>query len=221
VLVPNKNGKWRICVDYRELNKVTKKYHFPLPFIDQVLDGLVGKKFFSFLDWFNRYNQIHISPEDEDKTTFTILGVLLLVHDVVGIYMDDFTPYGCDFQEALSNQGKVLNKCIEMNLCLSPEKCEFLMTTGTVLDHSISQEGLQVDPNKIAIIKRVPTSQKQRNVRSFLGLSEFYRRFIKYFRKLTSPLFGLLAKDSEFLWSKNYQEAMETLKDKLTSTPIL
>ena len=71
VLAPNKNGKWRICVDYRELNKATKKNHFPLPFIDQVLDGLAGKKLFSFLDGFNRYNQIQISLEDQDKTTFT------------------------------------------------------------------------------------------------------------------------------------------------------
>eukprot|EP00253_Pinus_taeda_P014600 PITA_14600 len=143
VLVRKKNGNWSICVDYQELNKATKKDHFPLPFMDQVLDGLVGKKFFSFLDGFK------------------------LVHDAVEIYMDNFTPHGCDFQEALSNLGKVLNKCIEMNLSLSPEKCEFLMIAGTILGHSISQEGLQVDPNKIGIIKRVPTPQKQMDVRSF------------------------------------------------------
>ncbi len=71
VLVPKKNGKWRIYVDYRELNKATKKDHFPLPFIDQVLDGLAGKKFFSFLDGFSGYNQIQTSLEDQDKTTFT------------------------------------------------------------------------------------------------------------------------------------------------------
>jgi len=71
VLVPNKNGKWRIYVDYRELNKVTKKDHFPLPFIDQVLDGLIGKKNFSFLDGFSGYNEIQINPKDQYKTTFT------------------------------------------------------------------------------------------------------------------------------------------------------
>eukprot|EP00253_Pinus_taeda_P016090 PITA_16090 len=118
VLVPKKNGKWRICVDYRELNKATKKDHFPLPFIDQVLDGLAGKNFFSFLDGFSGYNQIQISPEDQDKTTFTcpwgtfsyrvlpfglcnalatfqraVLSIFAeLVHDSVEIYMDDFTP---------------------------------------------------------------------------------------------------------------------------------
>ena len=149
--MPKKNDKWRICVDYQELNKATKKDHFPLPFIDQVLDGLSGKKFFSFLDGLSGYNQIQISPENHDKTTFicplgtfaywilpfglcnapaTFQRIVLtifseLVHDAVEIYMDDFTPYGSDFQEALSNLGKVLDKCIEMNLSLSLEKCEF------------------------------------------------------------------------------------------------
>ena len=123
VLVPKKNGKWRIFVYYVELNKATKKDHFPLPFIDQVLDGLEGKKFFSFLYGFNGYNKIHIFPEDQDKTTSTspwgtfsyrvlpfglcnalatfqraVLSIFAeLVHDAVDIYMDDFTPYGCDF----------------------------------------------------------------------------------------------------------------------------
>lgn len=135
--------------------------------------------------------------------------------------MDDFTPYGANFQEALSNLGKVLTKCIEMNLSLSPEKCEFLMTEGTVLGHTISCQGLQVDPNKIALIKKVPPPQKLRDVRSFLGLAGYYRRFIKDFSKLASPLFGLLAKDVEFKWTDDCQRALNELKDKLVSAPIL
>eukprot|EP00253_Pinus_taeda_P010219 PITA_10219 len=247
VLVPKKNGKWRIYVDYRELNKATKKDHFPLPFIDQVLDGLVGKKFFSFLDGFSGYNQIQISPEDQDKTTFTcpwgtftyqvlpfglcnalatfkraVLSIFVeLVRDSVEIYMDDFTPYGSNFQEALTNLEKVLAKCIKMNLSLSPEKCEFLMTEGTVLGHTISQQGLQVDPNKIAIIQKVPPPQKIRDVRSFLGFVGYYGRFIKDFSKLASPLFSLLGKDVEFKWIDDCQGALDELKDKLVSAPIL
>jgi len=247
VLVPKKNRKQRIYVGYKELNKSTKKDHFPLPFIDKVLDGLAGKKFFSFLDGFSGYNQIQISPEDQDKTTFTcpwgtfaywvlpfrlcnalatfqraVLSIFAeLVHDLVEIYMDDFTPYESSFQEALSNLGKVLSKCIEMNLPLSPEKCEFLMTEGIVLGHTISRQGLQVDPNKIAIIKKVPPPQKVRDVRSFLGLAGYYRRLIKYFSKLASPLFGLLAKDVEFKWTDDCQRALNELKDKLVSAPIL
>jgi len=139
-----------------------------LPFIDQVLDGLVGKKLFSFLDGFSGYNQIQISPEDQDKTTFTcpwgtftykvlpfgfcnalatfqrfVLRIFSeLFHDSVEIYMDDFTPYGDDFQEALSNLGKVLRRCIEMYLSLSSEKCEFMKKAEVVLGHSISQVGI-------------------------------------------------------------------------------
>eukprot|EP00253_Pinus_taeda_P009906 PITA_09906 len=135
--------------------------------------------------------------------------------------MDDFTPYGSSFQEALSNLGKVLSKCIEMNLFLSPEKCEFLMTEGTVLGHTISRQGLQVDPSKITMIKKVPPPQKVRDVRSFLGLAGYYRRFIKDFSKLASPLFGLIAKDVEFKWSDDCQRALNELKDKLVSAPIL
>ena len=108
--------------------------------------------------------------------------------------MDDFTPYGSNFQEALTNLGKLLVKCIEINLSLSPEKCEFLMTEGTMLGHTISRQGLQVDPNEISVIQRVSPPQEVRDVQSFLGLVGYYRRFIKDFSKLASPLFGLLGK---------------------------
>ena len=110
---------------------------------------------------------------------------------------------------------------IEMNLSLSLEKCEFLITKQTVLGHSISQQALQVDPSKIAIIQRVPPPETQRDVRSFLGLARYYRRFIKDFSKLASPLFGLLAKDYEFIWSKSCQEVLDILKGKLTTASIL
>ena len=117
--------------------------------------------------------------------------------------------------------GKLLNECIEMNLSLSPKKCEFLMTAGIVLGQSISQKALWVDPNNVAIIQRIPHPQKQRDVRSFLGLAGYYKIFIKEFSKLASSLFGLLGKDFEFLWSESCQEALDTLKEKLTTTPIL
>lgn len=134
VIVPKKNGKWRVCVDYRELNKATLKDHFPLPFIDRVLDTLVGKKYFSFLDAFNRYNQIKIAPEDQEKTTFTcpygtyaykvlpfglcnapatfqraILGIFFdILYDCLEVYMDDFTVIGDTFEEYLHNLRRVL-----------------------------------------------------------------------------------------------------------------
>eukprot|EP00253_Pinus_taeda_P001935 PITA_01935 len=108
-----------------------------------------------------------------------------------------------------------------MNLSLSPKKCEFLMTEGAVLGHTISQQGLQVDPNKIAIIQKVPPPQKVRDVRSFLSLAGYYRRFIKDFSKLASLLFSLLGKDVEFKWTDYYQGALDEFKDKMVSALIL
>ena len=175
VIVTKKNGKWRVCVDFRELNRETFRYYFPLPFIDQVLDTLSGKQYFSFLDGYSGYNQIQIALEDQDKTNFTcprgtfayrvlpfdlcnalatfqraILGFFLdLTHDCVEIYMDDFTVYGNTFEEALENLGKVLIRCQEANLALIHEKCKMMMTEGIVLGHHISSTGIKVDPTKI------------------------------------------------------------------------
>jgi hypothetical protein len=170
VIVPKKNGKWRVCVDYRTLNKATQKDHFPLPFIDQVLDSLLGNKFFSFLDGFNGYNQIKIAPEDQDKTTFTspwgtfsyrvlpfglcnapsnLSSYRKICLTTLEIFMDDFTPYSVSFEEALQNLEKVLKQCIQAHLSLSTEKCHMMMSEGIVLGHFISSQGIQVDPSKI------------------------------------------------------------------------
>ena len=153
VVVPKKvTGKWCICVDFTELNKATLKDYFPLTFIDQVLDILSSKQYFSFLDGYSGYNQILIAPEYQDKTNFTcpwgkfsyrvlpfdlcnapatfqraVLGIFFyLIHDYVEVYMDDFTAYGNTFQEALDNLEKVLIRCQETNLALSHEKCKML-----------------------------------------------------------------------------------------------
>lgn len=134
VIVPKKNGKWRVCVDYRELNKATLKDYLPLPFIDQVLDTLAGIMSFSFLDGFCGYNQINIASGDQDKTTFTcpwgtyaynilpfglcnapatfqreVLAIFVdLVHECVEVYMDDFLVYGDSFDNSLQNLEKFL-----------------------------------------------------------------------------------------------------------------
>ncbi|CAM8963480.1 unnamed protein product [Rhodiola kirilowii] len=165
-----KNG-WRMCIDYRKLNAITRKDHFPLPFIDQMLDRLAGKPYFCFLDGFSGYNQIPIVLEDQEKTTFTCpfgtfafrrmsfglcnaLGtfqrvVTSIFSDMIGtfieVFMDDFTIYGDTFDACLNNLSTVLARCLSMNLVLNYEKCHFMVTHGVVLGHVVSQEGIEVD----------------------------------------------------------------------------
>jgi hypothetical protein len=229
------------------LNKATLRDHFPLPFIDQVLDSLAGKKYFSFLDGFSGYNQINIALEDQDKTTFTcpwgtyaykvlpfglcnapatfqraVLAIFVdLVHECVEVYMDDFSVHGDSFDKSLKNLEKVLIRCIETNLSLSNEKCFMMLTEGVVLGHHISSSGITVDPAKIQIIINLPEPINQKDVRSFLGYAGYYRRFIENFSKIALPLFKLLAKDIHFHWNTNCQNAFQKLKDKLSTTPIL
>jgi hypothetical protein len=109
--------------------------------------------------------------------------------------MDDFTSYGNSFDEDLDNLDKVLRRCKEMNLFLSNEKCNMMMNEGIVLGHHLSSRGIEVDKDKIKIITLLPTPLKPKDVRIFLGHARYYRRFIKGFSKIVSPLFTLLSKD--------------------------
>ncbi|KAL4348058.1 hypothetical protein GQ457_17G008860 [Hibiscus cannabinus] len=173
---------WRVCMDYRKLNKATRKDHFPLPFIDQMLDRLAGKQFYCFLDGYSGYNQIAIAPEDQSKTTFTCpYGTFTfrrmpfglcnapatfqrcmtaifsdLNEDCLEIFMDDFYTFGEDFDNCLSNLEKVLKRCKETNLVLNWEKCHFMVDEGIVLGHKISSKGMEVDKAKIEVISKLP-----------------------------------------------------------------
>ena len=135
--------------------------------------------------------------------------------------MDDFTPYGSDFEEALKNLGKVLTRCEQTQLSLSTEKCHMMMNEGVVLGHFISADGIQVDPSKIRVIENIPTLGTQKEVRSFLGHVVYYRRFIENFSKLASPLFTFLMKDVHFIWNDPCQTMFTILKKRMSTTPIL
>ena len=169
---------WRVCNDYRKLNTATRKDHFPLPFIDQILDRLAGYPHFFFLDGYSGYNQIAIAPEDQEKTTFTcpfgtfafrrmpfglcnapfqrcMMSIFSdLAEEVMEIFMDDFTVYGSSFEQCLHNLGTVLQRYKDKNLALNWEKCDFMVTEGIVLGHMISAEGLEVDQAKVSIISK-------------------------------------------------------------------
>ncbi|CAM8994084.1 unnamed protein product [Rhodiola kirilowii] len=241
-----KNG-WRMCIDYRKLNAVTRKEHFPLPFIDQMLDRLAGKPYFCFLDGFSGYNQIHIAPEDQEKTTFTCpFGTFAfrkmsfglcnapgtfqrvvtsifsdMIREFIEVFMDDFTIYGDTFDACLSNLSTVLARCVSMNLVLNYEKCHFMVTHGIVLGHIVSQEGMEVDKAKIDLIMTLPYPSTVRDIQSFLGHAGFYQRFIKDFSKKALPLSTLLQKEVPFEFTNACKEAFDDLKKALTSTPII
>jgi hypothetical protein len=144
-----------------------------------------------------------------------------LVDDCVVVYMDEFSVYGDTFEEALENLEKFLNRCQETCLALRNTKCFMMRIEGVVLGHHISAAGIKVDPTKIEVIVNLPSPSTQKDVRSFLGHAGYYRRFIRNFTKIASPLFKLLAKDVEFYWDTNCQVAFDALKEKLSTTPVL
>uniref|UniRef100_A0A2N9I5J1 RNA-directed DNA polymerase n=1 Tax=Fagus sylvatica TaxID=28930 RepID=A0A2N9I5J1_FAGSY len=238
---------WRVCIDYRKLNSVTRKDHFPLPFMDQILERVAGHEYYCFLDGYSGYNQIEIALEDQEKTTFTCpfgtfayrrmpFGLcnapatfqrcmLSLFSDMVErfleVFMDDFSVFGDSFDDCLSNLQKVLIRCEEKNLVLNWEKCHFMVSKGIVLGHIVSSQGIEVDKSKIELISKLPTPKTVKDIRSFLGHAGFYRRFIKDFSVISRPLCNLLSKDTPFEWTEACQEAFEKLKGTLTSAPIM
>ena len=204
-LVPTRvQTGWRVCIDYRKLNAATRKDHFPLPFIDQMLERLSGHSHYCFLDGYSGYNQIVIAPEDQEKTTFTCpFGTFAYrrmpfglcnapatfqrcmmsifsdyVENIIEVFMDNFTVYGDSFDKCLDNLTLVLKRCIDTNLVLNWEKCHFMVNQGIVLGHVKS---------KIDLIRSLLPPTSVREVRSFLGHAGFYRRFIKDFSKIALP----------------------------------
>ena len=247
-LIPTRvQNNWRVCIDYRLLNQATLKDHFPLPFIDQMLDCLAGKTHYYFLDGFSGYFHIFIASEDQHKTTFTcpfrtfayrrmLYGLCnapgtfqrymmslfsYLTEYCIEIFMDDFSLYGSSFDDCLANLVKVLDKYIENDLVLSYEKCHFIVSLGTVLGHIISEKGIQVDPAKLNVISQLPYPFSMREVRFFLNHACFYRRFIKNFSKIALHLSNLLQKDILFDFGEGCREAFDALKAALMTPPII
>ncbi|GJR95837.1 reverse transcriptase domain-containing protein [Tanacetum coccineum] len=173
---------WRVCIDYRKLNEATRKDHFPLPFMDQMLERLTGNQYYCFLDGFSGYFQIPIDPKDQEKTTFTCpygtfayrrmpFGLcnapgtfqrcmMAIFHDMIEktmeVFMDDFSVFGDSFSTCLSHLEKMLKRCEDTNLSLNWEKSHFMVKEGIVLGHKISKSGIEVDRAKVEVIAKLP-----------------------------------------------------------------
>ncbi|RVW76185.1 Retrovirus-related Pol polyprotein from transposon 297 [Vitis vinifera] len=159
---------WRVCIDYRRLNSVTRKDHFPLPFMDQVLERVSGHPFYCFLDGYSGYFQIEIDLEDQEKTTFTCPFVIWW-NASWKVFMDDITVYGSSYEECLLHLEAVLHRCIEKDLVLNWEKCHFMVQKGIVLGHIISKNGIEVDKAKVELIVKLPPPTNVKGIRQFLG----------------------------------------------------
>ncbi|KAM1543674.1 hypothetical protein ACFX1Z_013308 [Malus domestica] len=247
-LVPTRiQTGWRVCIDYRKLNATTRKDHFPLPFIDQMLERLSGYAFYCFLDGYSSYNQIVIAPEDQEKTTFTcpfgtfayrrmpfglcnapatfqrcMMSIFsYYVEKIIEAFMVDFSVFGDSFDCSLNNLSLILKRCIETNLVLNWEKCHFMVKQGIVLGHIISEKGIEVDKSKIDLVRYLPSPTSAREVRSFLGHAGFYRRFIKDFSKMSKPLCRLLKKEVTFDFNEECMAAFNHLKELLIMAPII
>ncbi|GKA20167.1 reverse transcriptase domain-containing protein [Tanacetum coccineum] len=223
------------------------KDHFPLPFMDQMLERLAGNEYYCFLDGFSGYFQIPIDPYNQEKTTFTYpygtfayrrmpfglcnapstfqRSMMAIFHDMIEkmmeVFMDDFSVFGNLYGNCLSRVDKMLQRCEGTNLCLNWEKSHFMVKEGIVLGHKISKNGIEVDKAKVDVIAKLPHPTTVKGVQSFLGHADFYRRFIKDFSKISQPMTHLLEKNTPLIFSNECIQAYEMLKKKLTEAPIL
>ena len=249
LFVAKKDGTLRLCVDYRALNKMTIKNRYPLPRIDEMLDRLYQAQFFSKIDLRSGYHQIRIAPEDVPKTAFrtryghyeflvvpfgltnapatfqTLMNNIFREQlDVcVLVYIDDILIYSQNLPIHLEHIQNVLQKLREHKLYAKLSKCEFLKETTEYLGFLISQKGIQVDPKKIEAISEWKAPTTVTEVRSFLGLANYYRRFVENFSQIASPITQLLKKGANVAkeWGETHQKALEVLKEKLSTAPIL
>nr|GFA86610.1 reverse transcriptase domain-containing protein [Tanacetum cinerariifolium] len=209
--------------------------HFPLPFMDQMLEILAGNEYYCFLDGFSGYFQIPIDPRDQEKTTFTCpygtfayrrmpfslcnapgtfqRCMLAIFHDMVEkameVFMEDFSVFGNSIENCLSRLDKMLQRCEDTNLCLNWEKSHFMVKEGIVLGHKISKNGIEVDKAKFNVIAKLTHPITVKGIRSFLGHVGFYRRFIQDFSKISRPMTRLLEKNTPFIFSEDCIKAFQ------------
>ena len=252
VIVRKKDGSIRLCVDYRKLNSRTIRDAYPLPRIEEALDALGKAKYFSCLELTSGYHQVGVAEKDQPKTAFTTpMGLYEFTRMPFGLvnapatfqrlmsnvfsgmnfesvllYLDDVIIYSSTIEEHMTRLSQVFDRLRQHNLKLKPSKCHFLKSSVQYLGHIVSADGISTNPEKIAAVQNWPIPKSKKDVRSFLGITGYYRKFIQGYAKVARPLFGLIGgkrgtRDPLFVWTDECGVAFQTLISKLTSAPIL
>ena len=247
VLVKKKDGSFRCCIDYRQLNSATRKDAYPLPHIDTCLDAMSSAAWFSTMDLRQSYHQVPVEPRDRDKTAFIchrgmfryrmmpfglcnagatfqrLMDIVMsgLNLNVCLIYLDDIITFSRTIEEHLERLMRVFDRLRSAGLKLKPEKCTFFRHSVSFLGHVVPEAGIATDPEKVKAVADWPIPTSLREVRSFLGLASYYPRYVKGFAKTAAPLHALTKKGQVFKWSPEAQASFEALKEALISPPIL
>ena len=241
------DGSLRLCIDYRDFNKVTIRNQYPLPRIDDLFDQLQGARVFSKIDPRSGYHQLKIRSEDVPKTAFRtryghyeffvmpfeLTNALAIFIDLMNrifqpyldqfviVFIDGILIYSGSKEDHEDNLRVVLQILRENQLYAKFSKCQFWLDSVAFLGHVISVEGISVDPQNIEAIMNWKPPTNVTEIRSFLGLAGYYQKFVEGFSKLAAPLTKLTRKEEKFVWSEACQQSFDELKRKLTSAPVL
>ena len=246
VIVEKKDQTKRFCVDYRKLNQITVKNSFPLPLIDDMLTLLGKAKYFSSLDLKSGYWQVLMDENDKEKTAFAchkglfefnvmpfglsnapaifqeLMSVVLQdLSSFAVAYLDDILIFSPTIDDHLNHINTVFQRLRMHGLRLKLKKCSFLQSETNYLGFVIDSQGIKPDPKKVEAIKSIPPPTCVREVRSFIGMCSYYRRFIPNFSAIAEPIIQLTRKHAHFKWSNVHQKAFEFLKDSLSVVPLL
>lgn len=246
LLIRKKDGSWRFCVDYRQLNAQTVKHKHPMPVVDELIDELGEAQWFSKLNFRAGYHQLCIHPEDTHKIAFrthhglfeflvmpfgltnapaTFQGVMNfifahLLRKGVLVFMDDILIYLATLEEHLTLLQQVFDILRTHQFYLKLSKCFFAQTEVEYLGHCISDKGVATKLSKVTAVQQWPRPANLKELRGFLGLTDYYRKFIKHYGMISKPLSDMLKKSVPFLWTSVAEEAFNTLKSALTNAPV-